>query len=84
MALPEQLSGQVAQILPFQFRPLLDGTAQQELFGIHGLRYPRWALTLVLYVLLTAFFLAASSVAVDPCHRLREQRWARALFGRGS
>jgi ABC-2 type transport system permease protein len=83
-AVPEQISSQVAQILPFQFRPLLDGTAQQELFGIHGLRYPRWALTLVLYVLLTAVFLAMSSVAVDPCHRLREQRWARALFGRGS
>ena len=37
-----------------------------------------------LYVLLTGCFLAGSSIAVDPCHRLREQRWARALFGRGS
>jgi len=83
-AVPEQISSQVAQILPFQFRPLIDGTDQQDLFGLRGLRYPRWALTLVLYVLLTVFFLAASSVAVDPCHRLREQRWVRALFGRGS
>lgn len=83
-AVPEQISSQVAQILPFTYRPLIDGTAQQELFGLRGLRYPRWALTLVLYTLLTGLFLAASSVAVDPCHRLREQRWARALLGRGS
>ena len=84
VALPEQLSGQVAQVLPITYRPIIDGTAQQDLFGVRGLRYPRWALTLVLYVLLTGIFLAASSVAVDPCHRLREQRWARALFGRGA
>lgn len=84
VALPEQLSGQVAQVLPSTYRPIIDGTAQQDIFGVRGLRYPRWALTLVLYVLLTGLFLAASSVAVDPCHRLREQRWARALFGRGA
>jgi ABC-type transport system involved in multi-copper enzyme maturation permease subunit len=83
-AVPEQISSQVAQILPFTYRPLIDGTAQQELLGLHGLRYPRWALTLVLYTLLTGLFLAASSIAVDPCHRLRELRWIRALFGRGS
>jgi hypothetical protein len=83
-ALPEQLSSQVAQVLPISYRPIIDGTAQQDLFGLRGLRYPRWALTLVLYLILTLFFLAASSVAVDPCHRLREQRWARAIFGRGS
>jgi hypothetical protein len=84
VALPEQLSGQVAQILPITYRPIIDGTAQQDLFGLRGLRYPRWALTLVLYLILSGLFLAASSVAVDPCHRLREQRWARAIFGRGS
>jgi ABC-2 type transport system permease protein len=83
-ALPEQLSSQVAQVLPISYRPIIDGTAQQDLFGLRGLRYPRWALTLVLYLVLTLLFLSASSVAVDPCHRLREQRWARALFGRGS
>jgi len=84
MVLPEQLSGQIAQILPIAYRPIIDGTAQQDLLGVRGLRYPRWALTLVLYTLLTGLFLMASSVAVDPCHRLREQRWARALFGRGA
>lgn len=83
-AVPEQISSQVAQILPIAYRPIIDGTAQQELLGLPGLKYPRWALTLVLYTLLTALLLGASSVAVDPCHRLREQRWARALFGRGS
>jgi hypothetical protein len=81
---PEPLSSQVAQVLPISYRPIIDGSAQQELFGLRGLRYPRWALTLVLYLALTLLFLAASSVAVDPCHRLREQRWARAIFGRGA
>lgn len=83
-ALPEQLSSQVAQALPIAYRPIIDGTAQQDLFGLRGLRYPRWALTLVLYVLLTGLFLFMSSVAVDPCHRLREQRWVRAIFGQGA
>jgi hypothetical protein len=81
---PEPLSSQVAQVLPISYRPIIDGSAQQDLFGLRGLRYPRWALTLVLYLGLTLLFLAASSVAVDPCHRLREQRWARAIFGRGA
>ena len=79
-ALPEQLSSQVAQALPIAYRPIIDGTAQQDLFGLRGLRYPRWALTLVLYALLTGLFLFLSSIAVDPCHRLREQRWVRAMF----
>ncbi|MCC6174382.1 MAG: ABC transporter permease subunit [Chloroflexi bacterium] len=83
-SLPEGISNQVAQILPFTYRPLIDGTAQQELFGIGGLRYPRWALTLVLYLLLTAVFLGLSSVAIDPCHRLKEHRWARALLSQGA
>jgi hypothetical protein len=83
-AVPEQLSSQLAQVLPISYRPIIDGTAQQDLFGLRGLRYPRWALTLVLYIVLTLLFLGASSVAVDPCHRLREQRWARAIFGRGA
>ena len=48
-AVPEQLSSQVAQVLPITYRPIIDGTAQQDLFGLRGLRYPRWALTLVLY-----------------------------------
>lgn len=83
-SVPDQISGQVAQMLPFQYRPLLDSGAQQEIFGIGGVRYPRWALTLVLYTLLTAAFVLLSSVAIDPCHRWKANRWARAVLDRGN
>ena len=83
-SVPDQISGQVAQMLPFQYRPLLDSGAQQEIFGIGGVRYPRWALTLVLYTLLTATFVLLSSVAIDPCHRWKARGWARAVLDRGN
>ena len=83
-SVPDQISNQVAQILPFQYRPLLDSGAQQDLFGLGTVRYPRWALTLVLYFLLTVLFIALSSVAIDPCHRLKEHRWTRALLDGGN
>ena len=83
-SVPDQISGQAAQMLPFQYRPLLDSGAQQELFGLGGVRYPRWALTLVLYTLLTAIFVLLSSVAIDPCHRWKSRGWARAILDRGN
>ncbi|MDP8922312.1 MAG: ABC transporter permease [Chloroflexota bacterium] len=83
-SVPDQISGQVAQMLPFQYRPLLDSGAQQEIFGVGGVRYPRWALTLVLYTFLTAGFVLLSSVAIDPCHRWKANRWARAILDRGN
>ena len=44
-SVPDGITGQLAQVLPFQYRPLLDSGAQQELFGLGAVRYPRWALT---------------------------------------
>ncbi len=67
-SVPDQISGQLAQLLPFQYRPLLDSGAQQDLFGLSAIRYPRWVLTLTLYCLLTVLLVAMSSVAIDPCH----------------
>jgi hypothetical protein len=84
LSVPDQISGQVAQLLPFQYRPLLDSGAQQELFGLGSLRYPRWALTLIVYTALTILLVALSSVAIDPCHRLKANRWARVLLDRGT
>jgi ABC-type transport system involved in multi-copper enzyme maturation permease subunit len=84
LSVPDQISGQVAQLLPFQYRPLLDSGAQQELFGLGSLRYPRWALTLIVYTALTILLVALSSVAIDPCHRWKANRWARVLLDRGT
>jgi ABC-2 type transport system permease protein len=83
-SVPDQISGQVAQLLPFQYRPLLDSAARQDILGIGGVQYPRWALTLVLYTLLTAVFVLLSSVAIDPCHGWKGSRWARAILDRGN
>ncbi len=82
-SVPEQISGQVAQVLPFQYRALLDSNAQQDLFGLGSVRYPRWALTLVLYFLLTVLLVVLSTVAIDPCHRWKGHRWVRVLLDRG-
>ena len=84
LSVPDQISSQVAQLLPFQYRPLLDSGSPQNLFGLGAVRYPRWALTFLLYFLLTVVFVALSSVAIDPCHRWKAHRWARALLDRGS
>lgn len=84
LSVPDQISGQAAQVLPFQYRALLDSAAQQDILGFGPVRYPRWALTLVLYLLLTALFLVLSGVAIDPCHRWKERRWVRALLGHGA
>jgi ABC-type transport system involved in multi-copper enzyme maturation permease subunit len=83
-SVPDQISGQVAQLLPFQYRPLLDSGGQQDILGLGAVRYPRWALTLILYALLTTLLVALSSVAIDPCHRWKEHRWARALLDCGT
>jgi ABC-type transport system involved in multi-copper enzyme maturation permease subunit len=83
-SVPDQISGQVAQILPFQYRPLLDSGTQQDLLGFWGIRYPRWALTFIMYTVLTLLLVFLSSVAIDPCHRMKEHRWARSLLGQGS
>ncbi len=83
-SVPDAISAQVAQTLPFQFRPLLDSSAQQDLFGLGAIRYPRWALTFILYTALTLLFVGLSSVAIDPCHRLKSRRWARSLLHGGA
>ncbi|MBA2448707.1 MAG: ABC transporter permease subunit [Chloroflexi bacterium] len=83
-SVPDQISGQVAQLLPFPYRPLLDSVGPQEMFGLGALRYPRWALTLVLYSLLTVLLVGLSSVAIDPCHPWKERRWVRTLLDPGS
>lgn len=83
-SVPDQISGQIAQLLPFTYRPLLDSGAQQDLFGLGAVRYPRWALTLILYTALTLLFVGLSSVAIDPCHRWKAHRWARVLLDRGA
>ena len=82
LSVPDQISGQLAQLLPFQYRPLLDSGPQQGLFG--AFRTPRWALTLLLYAALTGLFVLLSSVAIDPCHRWKGHRAVRALLGRGA
>ncbi len=84
LSVPDQISSQLAQLLPFQYRPLLDSASPQSLFGLGTVRYPRWALTLLLYFVLTVVFVALSSVAIDPCHRWKAHRWARALLDRGT
>ncbi len=79
LSVPDQVSGQIAQLLPFQYRPLLDSGSQQGLFG--AIRTPRWVLTLLLYAALTALFVLLSSAAIDPCHRWKGHRSVRALLG---
>ncbi|HYU18373.1 MAG TPA: ABC transporter permease subunit [Chloroflexota bacterium] len=83
-SVPDQISGQLAQLLPFQYRPLLDSGAQQDLFGLSAIRYPRWVLTLTLYCLLTVLLVAMSSVAIDPCHPWKARRSRRAFIDRGT
>jgi ABC-type transport system involved in multi-copper enzyme maturation permease subunit len=80
LSVPDQISGQAAQLMPLAYRPLLDSSTQQDLLGLATVRYPRWALTLILYFFLTVILVALSSVAIDPCHRWKEHRWARALL----
>ncbi|MFN8524026.1 MAG: hypothetical protein U0821_13090 [Chloroflexota bacterium] len=80
LSVPDQVAGQVAQVLPFQYRGLLE-SIQQDVIGLGLVRYPRWLLTMVLYVVMIATLLTLSGVAIDPCHRLRSYRWVRLLAG---
>ncbi|MCC7105274.1 MAG: ABC transporter permease subunit [Chloroflexi bacterium] len=67
--IPDQLALQVAQTMPFQYRSMLDLSAQDWL-GM-SLKYPRWMDTVGIYLLGTVVVAALTAIAADPCHRLR-------------
>ena len=79
-SVPDGITGQLAQVLPFQYRLLLDSGAQQE--PVRPGRGPLPALGSDLHPLraLTLLFVTLSSVAIDPCHRFKSRRWARSLY----
>ncbi len=67
--IPDQLAGQVAQTMPFQYRAMLD-LSSQEYLGM-SLKYPRWINTLSVYLIGTIVMAGMATIAADPCHRLR-------------
>ncbi|MFN0072739.1 MAG: ABC transporter permease [Chloroflexota bacterium] len=69
ITVPDAISSQVAQILPFQYRALLD-QPMVELSGL-PLRFPRWTSTSILYIISGLILAVIAAVVIDPCDGLK-------------
>jgi ABC-type transport system involved in multi-copper enzyme maturation permease subunit len=75
ITIPDTISAQVAQILPFQYRPLLDQPMIE--MGSLPLRFPRWTSTSVVFLVTGLILTLISAIVIDPCDRLKSRRGSR-------
>ncbi|HEX3243837.1 MAG TPA: ABC transporter permease subunit [Chloroflexota bacterium] len=75
VTVPEAISTQVAQVLPFQYRALLD-QPMVELGGL-PLRLPRWTSTSIVFLLAGLILTLITAIVVDPCDGFKARLTSR-------
>lgn len=75
VSVPDQVAAQLAQVLPLQYRPLLEQPALE--LSAQGPRLPRWAVTVAIYLVGSGLLAMVTAVIMDPCHRWKSRRAAR-------
>jgi hypothetical protein len=75
VTVPEAISTQVAQVLPFQYRALLDQPIV-ELGGL-PLRLPRWTSTSIVFLLTGLILTLITAIVVDPCDGFKARLTSR-------
>lgn len=69
LTVPDQISAQVAQVLPFQYRPILEQAAFD--FGGSALRLPRWVATTIVFIIGGMVLALCSAIMIDPFDRIK-------------
>jgi ABC-type transport system involved in multi-copper enzyme maturation permease subunit len=76
LTVPDAISAQVAQVLPFQYRSLLDQPMVE--LGSSPLRLPRWTSTSLVYLVFGLLLAAISAIIIDPCDSMKARLASRA------
>jgi hypothetical protein len=71
LTIPDQITAQVAQVLPFQYRPLLEQSGIDVLGS--ALRLPRWAATTVTFIISGLLLAGGAAIMIDPFDRIKSR-----------